>query len=378
MTSEARTVRPTTPLPSVSDDPREATSPARLRRRLLDRVERRIRDFLAGERELRRTVDERATVPIDALSELIDSGGKRIRPSFCIAGFLAAGGDPAEDDGVVAAAAALEVLHTCALIHDDVMDAAARRRGAPTVHMKHSAEHARHGWQGEPGRFGESVAILAGDLALIYADQIMADAYPSGPSAPAAQDVHAVRAAWAELRAELVIGQFMDLVAAAEFSIDPELSRWIAVTKSGRYTIHRPLTVGAGLAGRAELAPAFEAYGDALGEAFQLRDDLIDAFGDAGETGKPGGLDVERHKMTLLLGLAMRRDPRVRDLVVGAGRDPGKLREMLIDTGVSGHVERHIDRLVEQGCQAITTAPIEPSWQEELVAMARQVAYRTR
>jgi geranylgeranyl diphosphate synthase type I len=378
VTSDAATVRPATPVstvPPASPVPSHAepgqgrapdgASPSRLRRRLLDLVERRIREFLASERELRSKVDERAGVPIDALSELIDSGGKRIRPSFCIAGYLAAGGDPAAD-GVVAAAAALEVLHTCALIHDDVMDASAQRRGAPTVHTKHTAEHARHGWQGEPRRFGESVAILAGDLALIYADQIMSDAYPT------------VRAVWAELRAELVIGQFMDLVAAAEFSVDPELSRWIAVTKSGRYTIHRPLMVGASLAGRAELAPAFESYGEALGEAFQLRDDLIDAFGDPGETGKPAGLDLDGHKMTLLLGLAMRRDPRVRDLMLGVGGDRAKLREVLIDTGVPDHLERHIDQLVERGCQAVTAAPIEPSWREELIAMAHQVAYRTR
>ncbi len=194
----------------------------------------------------------------------------------------------------------------------------------------------------------------------------MSDAYPS------------VGAAWAELRAELIIGQFMDLVAAAEFSVDPELSRWIAITKSGRYTIHRPLIVGASLADRAELESAFEAYGDALGEAFQLRDDLIDAFGDAGETGKPAALDFEQHKMTLLLGLAMRRDSRVRDLVLGSGRDTAKLREVLIDTGVPGYLERHIDQLVEKGCQAVSAAPIEPGWQEELVAMAHQVAYRTK
>jgi geranylgeranyl diphosphate synthase type I len=341
------------------------TSPSELRRELLDRVERRIRDFLAAERELRRKVDERASVPIDALFDLIDAGGKRIRPSFCIAGYLAAGGDPA-DGGIVAAAAALEVLHTCALIHDDVMDASAQRRGMPTVHTKHSAEHAGRGWQGEPRRYGEGVAILAGDLALIYADQIMSDAYPS------------VQAAWAELRSELIIGQFMDLVAAAEFSVDPELSRWIAITKSGRYTIHRPLIVGASLAGRPELAPAFEAYGDALGEAFQLRDDLMDAFGDAEETGKPAGLDFQQHKMTLLLGLAMRRDTRVRDLVLDPHRDPVKLREVLIDTGVPGHLEEHIDGLVEKGCQAIAAAPIEPRWQEELVALAHQVAYRKK
>src|SRR3954468_24883653 len=181
----------------------DVTSPALLRRLLLDRVERRIRDFLAAERELRCEVDERAGVPIDALVELIDSGGKRVRPSFCIAGYLAAGGDPDAAHGVVAAGAALEALHTCALIHDDVMDASTRRRGAPTLHTRLSAEHARRGWAGEARRFGESVAILAGDLALIYADVIMSEVIMSA-AAPS------VRLAWSELRAELVVGQYMD------------------------------------------------------------------------------------------------------------------------------------------------------------------------
>jgi geranylgeranyl diphosphate synthase type I len=347
----------------------DVTSPALVRRLLLERVERRIRDFLAAERRLRCEVDARASVPIDALAELIGSGGKRVRPSFCVAGYLAAGGDPNADDRVVAAGAALEMLHTCALIHDDVMDASTHRRGAPTLHTRLSAEHARRGWAGEPRRYGESVAILAGDLALIYADVIMSEVIMSATDT-------SVHAAWAELRAELVVGQFMDLVAAAERSADPELSRWIAITKSGRYTIHRPLVIGAGLAGRLDLAPAFATYGDALGEAFQLRDDLMDAFGTAADSGKPAGLDLEQQKMTLLLSLAMRRDSRVRDLVTAGDPDPAKLREVLIDANVPDDVERHIDRLVEAGCAAVSAAPIEPSWQAELRAMAREVAYR--
>ena len=343
----------------------DPTSPARMRARLLDSVEILLRDFLAAERELRTKVDPRAAAPIDALTELIDSGGKRVRPSFCVAGYLAAGGDPEAED-IVAASAALEMLHTCALIHDDVMDASGQRRGSPTVHVKHAMEHARNGWQGESRRYGESVAILAGDLALIYADQVMSEAPPT------------VGAVWAELRSELIIGQFMDVVTAAEFCVDPELSRWIAIVKSGRYTIHRPLLLGAILAGRPELEEAFETYGDALGEAFQLRDDLIDAFGDADAVGKPTGLDIEQHKMTLLMGLAMDRDQRTREFVLGAGTDPAEVRRLLHDTGVRQDVEAHIDRLVEKGCAAITAAPLDARWQRELVAMARQVAYREK
>lgn len=340
-----------------------ADSARRTTRNLLERVEHRLRDFLTAETEIWTAVDKRAPVPVEAVAALIDSGGKRLRPAFCVMGYLAAGGDP-DAPGVVPAAAALEMLHACALIHDDVMDASGQRRGAPTVHMKHSAEHRERAWQGEARRFGESVAILAGDLALIYSDQLMAEAPP------------ALLPVWSELRAELIIGQYMDVASAAEFSVDPELSRWIALAKSGRYTIHRPLVVGATLAGATGLAAAFEEYGGAVGEAFQLRDDLLGAFGDPTETGKPAGLDFSQHKMTLLLGWAMQRDERVRDLVTTPGHDADELRDLLVATGVPDDVEKHIGELVERGRAALDAAPVDQVWRDELGAMALRVAYR--
>jgi geranylgeranyl diphosphate synthase, type I len=330
---------------------------------LLHRVEAHLRSFLAAERRTWAAVDERATVPIDALARLIGSGGKRIRPAFCISGYLAAGGQAG--DGIVAAAAAVEMLHISALIHDDVVDDSAIRRGQPTVHTAHIARHTEHHWQGEPRRFGEGVAILVGDLALVYSSQLMSAAPP------------AAIASWDTLRSEVMIGQYMDLAAAAEFSVDPRLSRLIAVIKSGRYSIHRPLVVGAAAAGRADLAPAFEEYGEAVGEAFQLRDDLLDAFGDTADTGKPAGLDFTQHKMTLLLGWAMQRDDRIHAMITQPGHSPEQLRRRLLDTGVPADVEAHIAALVERGCKAIADAPIDQQWRTELAAMAHKVAYRT-
>lgn len=340
-----------------------STTPAEVQRDLLDLVERYLADFLKAERERGAGIDPRAGTPVEAIAELIEAGGKRIRPAFCIAGYLAAGGDPAYP-GIVPVAAALEMLHACALLHDDVMDAAPLRRGSPTAHAKHTAEHASLGWCGESRRYGESVAILAGDLALSYADQLMCTEYA------------AVGQAWAQLRSELIIGQFMDIRAAAEFSVDPALSRLIAVIKSGRYTIHRPLLVGATLAGRPDLGTAFEAYGDALGEAFQLRDDLMDAFGDRSETGKPHGLDFRQHKMTLLQGLAIQRDPALRDVVLGPDRDLAEIRAALTATGVPEHLERHIDDLVSRGCRSLAGVGLAPGWEDVLTAMAHLVAYR--
>ncbi|CAL9655059.1 polyprenyl synthetase family protein [Streptomyces sp. enrichment culture] len=330
---------------------------------LLQRVEDRLRSQLSAGRDTWAEVDERSVVPFDALSELMASGGKRVRPAFCIAGHLAAGGDP-DDRGIVAAAAALEMLHVALLVHDDILDDSSQRRGLPTVHAKHTAVHQERGWQGESRRFGEGVGVIVGDLALVYADELMTEA-----------PVAAVEE-WNRLRAEVLIGQYMDVVAAAEFSVDPRLSRLIAVIKSGRYTIHRPLLVGASVAGRADLAPAFAEYGEAVGEAFQLRDDLLDAFGDSATTGKPAGLDFSQHKMTLLLGWAMQRDESIHTLITEPGHSADDVRRHLLETKVPDDVERHIAGLVERGCKAIADAPIDPVWREELKNMAKWVAYR--
>ncbi len=332
---------------------------------LLRRVELRLESFLAAERARNAEIDERAVVAIDALGDLVASGGKRIRPAFCVAGYLAGGGDP-DEPGIVAAGAGLEMLHVSALVHDDVLDDSDRRRGNPTVHTVFSELHAAHGWQGETRRFGEGVAILVGDLALVYSAELVSQASP------------ALLAEWHRLRSEVIVGQYLDIAAAAEFSVDPRLSRLIAVIKSGRYTIHRPLVMGANAAGRPDLAAAFAEYGEALGEAFQLRDDLLDAFGDSTETGKPTGLDFSRHKMTLLLGWAMQQDERIRSLITEPGHTPDEVRARLLDTAVPENVEQHIAHLVERGCEALAHAPIDDTWRGELTDMALKVAYRTK
>lgn len=338
-----------------------------LRAGLLDQVEQRLEQFVERQRAYWYGINPRAAQPVDAISSLVASGGKRLRPVFALSGFLAAGGNPS-DSVAIDASAALELLQAFALIHDDVVDNSSLRRGAPTVHRLHEAEHQINGWQGESRRFGEGVAVLAGDLALIYADQLTTR-FP----APA-------RAVWDELRAEMVIGQHLDVAVAAEGVVDPSLSRWIAVCKSGRYTIHRPLVLGATLAGRPDLASAFETYGLALGEAFQLRDDLIDAFGTTEDAGKPTGLDFAEHKMTLLLALAAEQDARVRSLLDrkdGAPWDVELLRKVLEETGVRATVERTIAGLVDKACESIARSGLDESWCEEFSRLATRVAYRS-
>jgi (E)-4-hydroxy-3-methyl-but-2-enyl pyrophosphate reductase len=337
---------------------------------LLTRVTARIEDLLAAERKEWGDVDSRMTQPIDAVARLVAAGGKRLRPTFCISGYLAAGGelDGSEaEDAVASAGAALELLHAFALIHDDVMDNSPTRRGRPTAHMQHAGIHAEHGWAGEARRYGEGVAVIAGDLAFSYAHSVTENL-----SAPA-------RRVWNHLGTEMIVGQQLDMALAAELAPDPDLARYVAVCKSGQYTIHRPLALGATIAGRDDLHTAFEAYGVAAGEAFQLRDDLLDAFGDPAITGKPAGLDLSEHKMNLLLALAATKDAEVSRLVAdGQNWDAERLREAMLASGVREEVEKRIDQLVETAHKALEKAPLAPGWRERLGEMAVKVSYRDR
>lgn len=346
---------------------------------VLERVERRLLTFLLDQRSRWSTVDQRGTIPIDAITDLIAAGGKRIRPACCVTGFLAAGGDP-DDDTIVDMAAALEMLHACALLHDDIMDESPLRRGKPTAHVSHAERHRAARWLGDPARYGENIALLAGDLALVYADLLMRRVPP------------AVRDIWNDLRVELIIGQFFDTHAAAVSTVDPELARWIAVCKSGRYTIERPLVLGATLAGTsagglgssgelAAVVEGFTAFGLALGEAFQLRDDLIDVLGDANITGKPTGQDFAAGKMTLLLTTALRRDERLASTFGGEqsrGDRGSGLMDLVMTSGALDEVERRIASLVERARSAVAAAPISQAWREDLSELATEIAYRER
>ena len=205
-------------------------------------------------------LDPDLAAPYDALRTLLLSGGKRLRPAFCHWGFVGAGGEP-DDQRSVDAGAAFELLHAFALFHDDVMDGSGTRRGERTDAPGLRRRHDDGEWAGEARRFGEGVAILVGDLAFVYADDLLQGA------PPLAWQV------WNELRIELNIGQYLDILGTARGERDLTTARRIARYKSGKYTVERPLHLGAVLAAperAGELLPALSAYGLPLGDAFQL------------------------------------------------------------------------------------------------------------
>jgi len=334
-------------------------------------VEDRLDALLTAESERWSALSADLADPLDALRSLLLSGGKRLRPAFCFWGFRAAGGDP-DDSRVIDAGAAFEMLQAFALVHDDVMDGSATRRGVRTAHLEFGDRHVSSAWRGEPRRFGEGVAILIGDLAHVYADKLLSGA-PQG-----------ALGVWDELRVELNIGQYLDILGTARGDTDLDGARRIARYKSGKYTIERPLHVGAALAGQLEeLEGPLSAYGDPLGEAFQLRDDVLGAFGEATVTGKPVGDDLCEGKPTPLLAVAVGRADAVQEAILSeVGQEDlsldavARIQEVLVATGALGEIESAIDSLTARAVTAISTAPIAAEARSALVELAEFVAWR--
>ena len=340
---------------------------------IASRTEERIARLLAAERARRAVFDADLDGPIGEIERLVLAGGKRLRPAFCHWGAVAAGGD-GDADQVVDAGAAIELMHAFALFHDDVMDDAASRRGAPTTHVVFADQHIEQRWAGEARRFGEGVAILVGDLAFVFADQLM------GSAPPAAWTV------WNELRVELNVGQLLDLVGSVRRDRTVVKAERICRYKSGKYTIERPLHLGAVVADPehgAELFGALSAYGLPLGDAFQMRDDVMGAFGDPLRTGKPVGGDLVEGKPTPLLARAVAAATPAQLEVLALVGDPqltpadvARVQDVIVATGALAAMEARIAALTAEAGAAIERAPVAAAARAELLALADYVSQR--
>lgn len=241
---------------------------------LRDRSDGLLASFLRGVREEVEADDPGAAALVDEVIRVVASGGKRLRPAFCFWGHLAAGGHDGED--ILRAATALELLHTMALIHDDLMDGATQRRGVPSSAVYLAAESRRWGTTDDPERFGRSGAILAGDLAAVLADRLMLTAGFSP------EQLLRALGRYHRMRTEMAAGQFLDVAGLAG---DPAAARRAAALKGGGYTVESPLLIGAALAGASgAVDAALSRFGAPLGQAFQMRDDLQDGEGTHGAT----------------------------------------------------------------------------------------------
>ncbi|MGY2084494.1 polyprenyl synthetase family protein [Blastococcus sp. SYSU DS0539] len=340
-------------------------------------------DFLDQQRATLAGMDPSLVPVVDEVSAVAE-GGKKLRPSFAYWGWRGARaqgqGVAEDDDAVLRAVAALEFVHASALVHDDVMDAAGTRRGRPTTHIGFADRHTSHGFSGDQELFGVGAAILVGDLALVWSDEMLRC---SGISEAA---LGRARAVWDTMRTEVTAGQYLDLLRAAGGLPGPDGALTVARYKSAGYTVQRPLQLGAAIAGAGPaVVEAFAAIGLPLGEAFQLRDDLLGVFGDPEITGKSADDDLREGKQTLLVALA-------EEVADDAGRrllgqllgnpDAGPeefeaLRALLVSTGARDRVEQRITVSTARARDAIAEAPIADDARAALDALAVAATTRT-
>ncbi|HEV2637829.1 MAG TPA: polyprenyl synthetase family protein [Actinocrinis sp.] len=347
---------------------------------LRDRVTTELSEFLDGQERTLGAVSPDLSAVVRALRDFLD-GGKRMRPAFCYWGWRAGAGPEPDEPAVLRGAAALELLQASALIHDDYMDGSDTRRGAPAIHRRFEALHRDGGWQGPAERFGAAAAILLGDITLTWCDEMFTRC-----GLPA-ERIHAARPVFDLMRSEVMAGQYLDVLAQARglnVSTPEQIlgrARTVLRYKSAKYTVERPLQLGAALAtGTAggPLADALSAYGLPLGEAFQLRDDVLGVFGDPAATGKPAGDDLREGKQTVLVAQAAARAGRAQLAALRSGvGDPdldadgvARLCRIITETGALDLVEAEIADLAEQAGKALGTAPITAESREVLEELA--------
>lgn len=308
------------------------------------------------------------------------AGGKRLRPALLLLGYAAAGGR--DRGGVMGPALALELLHTCALLHDDVIDRAVARRGRPTVHEGFAARHAEAGMVGDPERYGDAAAILLGDLAFVQADELFLQA---GDRGVAAGPLVAALRRFTVLREEVTAGQFLDVHAAHTRVTSRQLARTVATLKSGRYSVARPLEIGALLAGTTpRLVAGLGRFGDPLGRAFQVRDDVLGVFGEEAVTGKSAASDLVEGKRTVLVAEAMARldEADAAELESLLGRDDldttqtQRIRALMESSGGRAATEDYVDAQLHEALEALRTLPLAPEPAGALADLARYVATR--
>jgi geranylgeranyl diphosphate synthase, type I len=347
-------------------------------RDIASRVDARLGEFLNSETIRWKSLDADLALPLDEINRLVSAGGKRLRPAFCYLGFIGAGGDE-NSVKLVDAQAALELLHASALLHDDVIDGSQTRRGEPTSHARYTKTHKDNSWASEARRFGEGAAVLIGDLAFVYADQLI--------------DVtnNDVAKIWNEMRVELNIGQYLDLLGSAQRERRLVKAERVSRYKSGKYTIERPLHLGATLAAPASISnllPALSKYGLPLGDAFQMRDDVLGAFdfadSDKSLTGKPVGDDLREGKPTPLLAMAFERadsvQRKVLDLVGSvdiSDQDVSNIQEVIKQTGALVALEAKISALTAEAIASVKQAPITQSARDSLIELAEFISQRT-
>jgi geranylgeranyl diphosphate synthase type I len=360
--------------PATGGDPASPVLAAAHTRELVTAVEETLSAFLAIEIDALAEIDAAMGGFAATARDHVLARGKRVRPTFAYWGWRGVAGAGADLPPVLPAFSALELLHTFALVHDDVMDASDTRRGRPTAHRAAAARHRAAGHRGDADRFGEAVAVLVGDLCMVWADRLLSRA-----AIPPARLLE-TRRCYDQMRIETVAGQYLDVLGEHDpASWSPDRALRVARYKTASYTVARPLLYGAtlgGLGADAPLVAVYTRYGLAVGEAFQLRDDLLGVYGDPDLTGKPARDDLRTGKPTVLLTLARQlATPVQRTVLDRAGTDLGtddlaELAELVAATGAVDRVERMISDRVAEALGALDTGDLDETARSALTALA--------
>ena len=333
------------------------------------RVQECLDEFIQEQRPLLNKVSPSLDPLADFAHEFL-SGGKRLRAAFCYWGYIGAGGKDSKE--LICASTALELLQACALVHDDVMDASDTRRGKPSSHKRFETMHQESKWLGDKKQFGGGGAILLGDLLLSWADEMLMN------SGLPTQDLFRGKKIYDLMRTELMAGQYLDIFEQARGGGSIENALNVIRYKSAKYTIERPLHLGGALAtDNKQILQTYTDYGLPLGEAFQLRDDVLGVFGDPSETGKPAGDDLREGKRTVLIEMTYQKanDAQRNELNKHFGKDlddqgVATLREVVTATGALSEVETMISNLLNQSQQALTEANVTAQAKEAFSELA--------
>jgi geranylgeranyl diphosphate synthase type I len=354
-----------------------ATEQERFRLRLTGTID----EYLGEQRGILSEISDESLPLISSIATLT-SGGKRMRALLCYWGWRAAGGS-AEHSAPVVAGTALEFFQAAALIHDDIIDRSDTRRGRPSVHRQFSARHLSGGWHLDAERFGVSAAILAGDLCLAFSEELFTTACSDAGDA--------ARVIFNRMRTEVMAGQYLDLL---EEAVGPDQSAADAERralnilrfKSAKYSMERPLMLGGALAGADDrLLEAFSSFALPLGEAFQLRDDVLGVFGDPEVTGKPAGDDLREGKRTFLIARALGSGDQATRAAINAMLGDTSLdddavavlRSLIEGTGALTATEALIRSRSDEAFEALETLPVDEVPRRALRLLAEAAVTRS-
>jgi geranylgeranyl diphosphate synthase type I len=339
--------------------------------RIRDEINNELAQFASSKKTLLEEMDSALSPVGQAMESFILESGKRLRPLFAYLGFAGTGLKPSKE--ILRACTALELVHVCALIHDDVMDGSDTRRNKPSIHRGFESLHQEQQYSGNPEKFGTSAAILLGDLALVWGDDLLRE------SGVDSETLYRALPIFNHMREELMAGQYLDVLEGGLATRNLQRSLKIARYKSGKYSIERPLHFGATLAQEGcALMQTYSDYGLPLGEAFQLRDDLLGVFGNPLETGKPAGDDLREGKRTVLIAMTYENinvvERQFLDSKLGKTQltkeEIGELQEVITRSGAVERCENLINKLRDQALLALQTPLLEERIAQELSSMA--------